>query len=177
MVRKAQDAISWLSRTLIELDQDSAETANALSEALARLLAYGSSQRSPATSGPLSRTALHLGPRYAKSGARMPARHSHAASCRRSLRSIPTPMSIDMDRPHAFVSLMRLLLSSVSVVRCLSFGWGDSWVLRSLSALGFAHAVWLQLSRLLRSLRGAQGARRTGELAETGAPGLMPGLG
>lgn len=39
MVREAQDAISWLSRTLIELDQDSAETANALSEALARLLA------------------------------------------------------------------------------------------------------------------------------------------
>ena len=39
MVRNAQDAISWLSRTLIELDQDSAETANALSEALARLLA------------------------------------------------------------------------------------------------------------------------------------------
>ena len=39
MVRDAQDAISWLSRTLIELDQDSAETANALSEALARLLA------------------------------------------------------------------------------------------------------------------------------------------
>jgi hypothetical protein len=38
MVRQAQDAISWLSRTLIELDQDSAETANALSEALARLL-------------------------------------------------------------------------------------------------------------------------------------------
>ena len=37
--REAQDAISWLSRTLIELDQDSAETANALSEALARLLA------------------------------------------------------------------------------------------------------------------------------------------
>ena len=39
MVREAQDAISWLSRALIELDQDSAETANALSEALARLLA------------------------------------------------------------------------------------------------------------------------------------------
>ncbi len=36
---EAQDAISWLSRALIELDQDSAETANALSEALARLLA------------------------------------------------------------------------------------------------------------------------------------------
>ena len=39
MVREAQDAISWLSRALIELDQDSAETANALSEAPARLLA------------------------------------------------------------------------------------------------------------------------------------------
>jgi hypothetical protein len=39
MVREAQDAISWLSRTLIELDQDSAETANALIEVLARLLA------------------------------------------------------------------------------------------------------------------------------------------
>jgi hypothetical protein len=39
MVREAQDAISWLSRTLIELDQDGPETANALSEALARLLA------------------------------------------------------------------------------------------------------------------------------------------
>jgi hypothetical protein len=39
MVREAQDAISWLSRTLIELDADSAETGNALSEALARLLA------------------------------------------------------------------------------------------------------------------------------------------
>ena len=39
MVREAQDAISWLSRALVELDQDSAETANALSEALERLLA------------------------------------------------------------------------------------------------------------------------------------------
>ena len=39
MVREAQDAISWLSRALIELDEDSAETATALSEALARLLA------------------------------------------------------------------------------------------------------------------------------------------
>ena len=39
MVREAQDAISWLSRSLIDLDQDSAETASALSEALARLLA------------------------------------------------------------------------------------------------------------------------------------------
>jgi hypothetical protein len=38
MVRQAQDAISWLSRALIELDQDGAETANALSEAIARLL-------------------------------------------------------------------------------------------------------------------------------------------
>ena len=39
MVREAQDTISWLSRALIELDQDSAETASALSEALSRLLA------------------------------------------------------------------------------------------------------------------------------------------
>jgi hypothetical protein len=39
MVREAQDVISWLSRSLIVLDQDSAETPNALSEALARLLA------------------------------------------------------------------------------------------------------------------------------------------
>jgi flagellar biosynthesis regulator FlaF len=39
IVRQAQDAISWLSRALIELDEDSAETANALSEALAGLLA------------------------------------------------------------------------------------------------------------------------------------------
>lgn len=39
MVRIAQDAISWLSRALIELDRDSAEAPNALSEVLARLLA------------------------------------------------------------------------------------------------------------------------------------------
>ncbi len=39
MVREAQDVVSWLSCALIELDQDSAETANAVSEALARLLA------------------------------------------------------------------------------------------------------------------------------------------
>ena len=39
MVREAQDVISWLARALIELDQDSAETTNTLSEALARLLA------------------------------------------------------------------------------------------------------------------------------------------
>jgi hypothetical protein len=39
MVREAQDVISWLSRALVELDEDSAETANAISEALARLLA------------------------------------------------------------------------------------------------------------------------------------------
>jgi hypothetical protein len=32
MVSEAQDGISWLSRALIELDEDSAETANALSE-------------------------------------------------------------------------------------------------------------------------------------------------
>jgi hypothetical protein len=39
MVREAQDAISWLSRALIELDRDSAETPDTLNEALARLLA------------------------------------------------------------------------------------------------------------------------------------------
>ena len=39
MLREAQDAISWLSRALIEIDQDGAETTNALSEAIARLLA------------------------------------------------------------------------------------------------------------------------------------------
>ncbi len=39
MVRDAQDTISWLSHGLIELDQDSAEAPNALSEALGRLLA------------------------------------------------------------------------------------------------------------------------------------------
>ena len=38
MVREAQDAISWLSRAIIELDQDTADTATALSEALARML-------------------------------------------------------------------------------------------------------------------------------------------
>jgi hypothetical protein len=39
VVRGAQDAISWLSRALIELDKESAEAANTLSEALGRLLA------------------------------------------------------------------------------------------------------------------------------------------
>jgi len=39
MVRESQDVVSWLSCALIELDEDSAETANAVSEALARLLA------------------------------------------------------------------------------------------------------------------------------------------
>ncbi len=39
IVREAQDAIGWLSRALIELDEDSAEAPNALSEVLARLLA------------------------------------------------------------------------------------------------------------------------------------------
>jgi hypothetical protein len=38
MVREAQDVISWLSRALIELDQDGPEAATALSEARARLL-------------------------------------------------------------------------------------------------------------------------------------------
>ena len=39
MVREAQDVISWLARAIVELDQDTAETPNAVSEALARLLA------------------------------------------------------------------------------------------------------------------------------------------
>jgi hypothetical protein len=38
LVRVAQDAIGWLSRAIVELDQDSAETPSALAEALARLL-------------------------------------------------------------------------------------------------------------------------------------------
>ena len=37
--------------------------------------------------------------------------------------------------------------------------------------------VWLQLSRLLGSLGGARGARGRRELAETGAPSLVPGRG
>jgi hypothetical protein len=39
MVREVQDAISWLSCALVELEEDTAETPNALGEALARLLA------------------------------------------------------------------------------------------------------------------------------------------
>lgn len=39
VVRGTQEAVSWLSRALIELEQDSAEIANTLSEALGRLLA------------------------------------------------------------------------------------------------------------------------------------------
>lgn len=39
LVRAAQDAISWLSRAVVELDQDSADTPHTLVEALARLLA------------------------------------------------------------------------------------------------------------------------------------------
>jgi hypothetical protein len=35
----AQDAISWLARTVVELDRDSPETPEALAEVLARLLA------------------------------------------------------------------------------------------------------------------------------------------
>ena len=38
LVRAAQDAISWLSRAVVELDQDSAERPTTLAEALARLL-------------------------------------------------------------------------------------------------------------------------------------------
>ena len=39
VVREAQDAISWLSRAVIELDKESAQATNTLSEALGRLLA------------------------------------------------------------------------------------------------------------------------------------------
>jgi hypothetical protein len=39
LVKAAQDAIGWLSRAVIELDQGSAEVAETLAEALARLLA------------------------------------------------------------------------------------------------------------------------------------------
>jgi hypothetical protein len=39
VVREAQDAISWLSRAVIELDKESAEIPNMLSQALGRLLA------------------------------------------------------------------------------------------------------------------------------------------
>lgn len=38
VVQQAQEAISWLSRAILELDRDSAETATALAEALSRLL-------------------------------------------------------------------------------------------------------------------------------------------
>ena len=38
VVEQAQTAISWLSRVLVELDQDSPETPTALTETLARLL-------------------------------------------------------------------------------------------------------------------------------------------
>jgi hypothetical protein len=38
LVRAAQDAISWLSRAVVELDRDSAEIPSTLAEALARLL-------------------------------------------------------------------------------------------------------------------------------------------
>jgi hypothetical protein len=38
LVQAAQDTVSWLSRAVVELDQDSAETPNTLAEALARLL-------------------------------------------------------------------------------------------------------------------------------------------
>ncbi|MGN6171056.1 MAG: hypothetical protein ACTHQQ_23225 [Solirubrobacteraceae bacterium] len=39
VVRVAQDAISWLSRAVIELDKESADAASTLSETLGRLLA------------------------------------------------------------------------------------------------------------------------------------------
>jgi len=37
-VRQAQEAISWLSRAVLELDEDSPEAPSTLSDALARLL-------------------------------------------------------------------------------------------------------------------------------------------
>lgn len=39
LVQVIQEAIGWMSRAVIELDQDSAETSSALAEALARLFA------------------------------------------------------------------------------------------------------------------------------------------
>lgn len=39
LVQAAQDSVSWLSRAVVELDEDSAETASTLAEVLARLLA------------------------------------------------------------------------------------------------------------------------------------------
>ena len=39
LVQAAQDAVGWLSRAVVELDEDSAETASTLVEVLARLLA------------------------------------------------------------------------------------------------------------------------------------------
>jgi len=39
LVQAAQDSVSWLSRAVVELDQDSAETASTLAEVVARLLA------------------------------------------------------------------------------------------------------------------------------------------
>ena len=39
LVRVAQEAISWLARTIAELDQRSEEAATSLAETLARLLA------------------------------------------------------------------------------------------------------------------------------------------
>ena len=38
LVRQTQEAISWLSRAPLEIDQDSAEAPTALADALARLL-------------------------------------------------------------------------------------------------------------------------------------------
>ena len=39
IAQTAQDAISWLARTVVELDRDSPDTPEAFAEALARLLA------------------------------------------------------------------------------------------------------------------------------------------
>lgn len=41
MAQVAQDAVSWLARTVVELDSDSPETPEAFAEVLARLLAVG----------------------------------------------------------------------------------------------------------------------------------------
>jgi hypothetical protein len=41
----AQDAVSWLARSVVELDRDSPETPEAFAEVLARLLAVGVSAR------------------------------------------------------------------------------------------------------------------------------------
>jgi hypothetical protein len=54
VVEQTQEAISWLSRAIVELHDDTVEVANTLSEALARLLTvwvFIGAPRDPAASG------------------------------------------------------------------------------------------------------------------------------